>query len=124
MARFKSCLEGALCCALVLKRTPMYNYTHQPDRHAKGIFGDSIIRGAPVSDATARCSNGPRPIWRGRSRSERRVSSPPETMLSARGETAHIKQGLRAGADDYLPKPFDPEELLLRIRALLRRAGR
>lgn len=52
------------------------------------------------------------------------TESLPVLMLSARGETAHIKQGLRAGADDYLPKPFDPEELLLRIRALLRRAGR
>lgn len=52
------------------------------------------------------------------------TESLPVIMLSARGETAHIKQGLRAGADDYLPKPFDPEELLLRIRALLRRAGR
>ncbi|MCB9794059.1 MAG: type II/IV secretion system protein [Alphaproteobacteria bacterium] len=48
----------------------------------------------------------------------------PVIMLSARGETAHIKQGFYAGADDYLPKPFDPEVLLLRIRALLRRSGR
>ncbi|MCB9792857.1 MAG: type II/IV secretion system protein [Alphaproteobacteria bacterium] len=48
----------------------------------------------------------------------------PVIMLSARGETAHIKQGFYAGADDYLPKPFDPELLLLRIKALLRRSGR
>lgn len=48
----------------------------------------------------------------------------PILMLSARGDAAHIKQGLQAGADDYLPKPFDPEELELRVRALLRRAGR
>lgn len=48
----------------------------------------------------------------------------PILMLSARGDTAHVKQGFHAGADDYLPKPFDPEELELRIRALLRRAQR
>ncbi len=47
----------------------------------------------------------------------------PVLMLSARGEKAHVKKGFYAGADDYLPKPFDPEELLLRSRALLRRAG-
>ena len=46
----------------------------------------------------------------------------PVIILSARGEKAHIKEGLKAGADDYLPKPFDPEELELRVRALLRRA--
>ncbi len=48
----------------------------------------------------------------------------PVLILSARGDQAHIKSGFRAGADDYLPKPFDPEELELRIRALIRRAYR
>ncbi len=48
----------------------------------------------------------------------------PIIILSARGEKAHLKKGLRLGADDYLPKPFDPEELELRVRALLRRSGR
>jgi type IV pilus assembly protein PilB len=48
----------------------------------------------------------------------------PVLILSARGDQAHIKSGFKAGADDYLPKPFDPEELELRIRALLRRAYR
>jgi type IV pilus assembly protein PilB len=47
----------------------------------------------------------------------------PVLMLSARGEKAHVKKGFYAGADDYLPKPFDPEELLLRCKALLRRSG-
>jgi two-component system, OmpR family, phosphate regulon response regulator PhoB len=48
----------------------------------------------------------------------------PVLILSARGDSAHVKQGFQVGADDYLPKPFDPEELELRIRALLRRAGK
>jgi len=47
----------------------------------------------------------------------------PVLFLSARGETAHVKKGFYAGADDYLPKPFDPEEMMLRVRALLRRTG-
>ena len=46
----------------------------------------------------------------------------PVIILSARGEKAHIKQGLKAGADDYLPKPFDPEELELRVSSLIRRS--
>jgi two-component system response regulator MprA len=45
----------------------------------------------------------------------------PVLMLTARTETSDRVAGLDAGADDYLPKPFDPEELLARVRALLRR---
>lgn len=46
----------------------------------------------------------------------------PVLMLTARTETSDRVAGLDAGADDYLPKPFDPEELLARVRALLRRS--
>jgi len=46
----------------------------------------------------------------------------PIMLLTARGETADRISGLEAGADDYLPKPFEPKELLLRINAILRRA--
>jgi two-component system phosphate regulon response regulator OmpR len=42
-------------------------------------------------------------------------------MLTAKGETDNRIEGLEAGADDYLPKPFEPKELLLRINAILRR---
>ena len=45
----------------------------------------------------------------------------PILMLTARTETSDRVAGLDAGADDYLPKPFDLEELLARVRALLRR---
>ncbi|MBD2838945.1 response regulator transcription factor [Pseudomonas sp. JM0905a] len=46
----------------------------------------------------------------------------PVLILTARGSWAERIEGLKAGADDYLTKPFHPEELALRIQALLRRA--
>jgi two-component system phosphate regulon response regulator OmpR len=49
-------------------------------------------------------------------------SSVPVLMLTARGELVDRVLGLQLGADDYLVKPFEPDELLLRIRAILRRA--
>ena len=51
-----------------------------------------------------------------------RTSSLPILMLTARGDPADRILGLELGADDYLAKPFEPRELLARIRALLRRA--
>jgi len=53
-------------------------------------------------------------------RGESRV---PIIILSARGEDIDRIVGLEVGADDYLPKPFNPRELLARIRAVLRRHG-
>ena len=46
----------------------------------------------------------------------------PIMMLTARGETRDRIEGFDSGADDYLPKPFDPDELLVRVRAMLRRS--
>ena len=46
----------------------------------------------------------------------------PIVMLTARGDDADRVVGLEIGADDYLPKPFNPRELLARMRAVLRRA--
>lgn len=45
----------------------------------------------------------------------------PILLLTAKGETANRIEGLEAGADDYLVKPFEPKELLLRVGAILRR---
>ena len=47
----------------------------------------------------------------------------PVLLLTARGETDDRIEGLEAGADDYLAKPFEPRELLLRVAAILRRAA-
>lgn len=51
----------------------------------------------------------------------RRHLSTPILLLTAKGETDDRIAGLEAGADDYLTKPFEPKELLLRINAILRR---
>jgi two-component system phosphate regulon response regulator OmpR len=48
----------------------------------------------------------------------------PVLMLTARGDAMDRIVGLEIGADDYLPKPFEPRELLARLKALLRRANR
>lgn len=57
-------------------------------------------------------------------RSIRRISDVPIVMVTARADTHDVVAGLEAGADDYLTKPFSLAELLARVRALLRRAGR
>jgi len=55
-------------------------------------------------------------------KSWRQRSSLPILMLTARGDEVDRIVGLELGADDYLPKPFNPRELLARLRALLRRS--
>ncbi|NYS25755.1 response regulator transcription factor [Rhodobacteraceae bacterium 2376] len=52
----------------------------------------------------------------------RDTSATPVLLLTARGEAEDRITGLESGADDYLPKPFEPRELLLRIGAVLRRS--
>lgn len=56
-------------------------------------------------------------------RALREANSVPILMLTALSETDSRISGLEAGADDYLPKPFDPRELILRINNILRRGG-
>ena len=54
-------------------------------------------------------------------RALRETMTTPIMLLTAKGETDNRIEGLEAGADDYLPKPFEPKELLLRVNAILRR---
>ncbi|MBA2254643.1 MAG: response regulator transcription factor [Chloroflexi bacterium] len=57
-------------------------------------------------------------------RAVRKRDRTPIVVLSARGGTADRIAGLDAGADDYLPKPFSPAELVLRVKRVLERSGR
>jgi two-component system response regulator CpxR len=54
----------------------------------------------------------------------RKTSNTPVFMLTARGEDVERILGIEMGADDYLPKPYNPRELLARIRAILKRSGK
>ncbi|GIL05161.1 MAG: DNA-binding response regulator [Betaproteobacteria bacterium] len=58
-----------------------------------------------------------------RLRAARETADLPILMLTAKGDPLDRVVGLELGADDYLPKPFEPRELLARLRALLRRRG-
>ena len=53
----------------------------------------------------------------------RRESNVPIIMLTARGDVTDRVVGLELGADDYMPKPFEPRELVARVQNVLRRAG-
>jgi DNA-binding response OmpR family regulator len=64
-----------------------------------------------------------RPAQRGAASEREARHRIPIIMLTARGETSDRIRGLDLGADDYLAKPFSPQELVSRIRAVLRRAG-
>src|SRR5207248_2041526 len=59
-----------------------------------------------------------------RLRADDATAAMPIIMLTARGEESERVVGLELGADDYLAKPFSPNELVARVRALLRRARR
>src|SRR5207247_5695413 len=59
-----------------------------------------------------------------RLRADEKTAGIPIIMLTARGDESERIVGLELGADDYLAKPFSPNELVARVRALLRRAQR
>lgn len=77
------------------------------------IVLDVMMPGESGTQFAARLREGPEPL-----------RSAPILMLTALTETANRVEGLEAGVDDYLAKPFDPRELSLRIASILRRARR
>ena len=54
----------------------------------------------------------------------REIGELPVILISGKGDTADRVLGLRLGADDFLPKPFSPVELVARVESVLRRVGR
>ena len=59
-----------------------------------------------------------------RMREDERLGGTPVIFLTAKGMTADRTQGYLAGVDDYIPKPFDPDELIARVRNVVRRQDR
>ncbi|MCE2836554.1 MAG: response regulator transcription factor [Cyanobium sp. 49614_E6] len=59
-----------------------------------------------------------------RLRGDERLGGTPVVFLTAKGMTADRIAGFQAGADDYIPKPFDPDELVARVRNVVRRQER
>lgn len=57
-------------------------------------------------------------------RNETNMKKLPVIMLSAKGQSTDKIKGLQTGADDYLTKPFNPEELVIRIKNLLAKTGK
>ena len=92
--------------------------------HAAGDGGDGLATATARSPALIVLDLG-LPDVPGESilREVRRRSDVPILVLSARGGLEERVKGLGLGADDYLPKPFSPLELVARVKALLRRAG-
>jgi len=54
-------------------------------------------------------------------RAEAALRSIPVIMLTARSQESDVERGFEAGADDYLKKPFSPDDLVARVRAMLER---
>jgi DNA-binding response OmpR family regulator len=97
-----------------------FGVTHAPDaKHGLHLLEDPPTGTAPdlvVLDLMLPDIDGLEVCRRIRARSQT-----PILMLTARGDAMDRVVGLEIGADDYLPKPFEPRELLARIRAILRR---
>ena len=92
-----SCLDGATALKIIDEKDPDFIIL---DLMLPGMSGFDVLREL------------------------RKVSDVPVIMLTARGDTLDQVVGLELGADDYVTKPFEPQELIARVKAILRRVNR
>ncbi|HWT72392.1 MAG TPA: response regulator transcription factor [Oxalicibacterium sp.] len=83
-----------------------------PDASYSAVLLDLMLPDADGLDVCRQIRSRPQPL-----------STIPIVMLTAKGDPMDRVVGLELGADDYVPKPFEPRELLARLRAVLRRQG-
>ncbi len=76
-----------------------------------------------ILDVNLPHKNGWQALQEIRSDSDEKIKNLPVVMLTVRKEDNDQLTGFKYGADDYIPKPFDPPELILRIEAVLKRSG-
>ncbi len=97
-----------------------FRVTTAPETASARILLQSLVFDAAIVDVMMPGEDGIA-FTASLQRTQKALTPPPILLLTARGEAGDRIAGLGAGADDYLPKPFEPEELLLRVRAILRR---
>lgn len=100
-------------------RAAGYIVDHERDGEEAWFKGDTEDYGAVVLDLGLPAMDGLSILKRWRANGRKF----PILVLTARGTWAERVEGIDAGADDYLPKPFEMEELLSRLRAVIRRSG-
>ena len=89
---------------------------------AKEIIGEETPR-LMILDLMLPDGNGLDLLSELRASSDPALSGMPVLILTGLGSNPDVVRGLSAGGDDYLPKPFEPDELICRVRAMLRRGG-
>ena len=88
------------------------------------LHGRLAVLDVPALRRVGRAGNQCQPAGRARRRLRQQENEIPIIMLTAKGDEVDRIIGLEMGADDYLPKPFNPRELLARIRAVMRRKSK
>jgi len=109
----------AMLCEYLVRETFEVDVVHDGDAALERLAGDGRGADLVILDVMLPGRSGLDVLRSMRARE----SAPPVLMLTARGDDVDRIVGLELGADDYLAKPFNPRELVARMRAVLRRAN-